>query len=166
MFKSFGKTKDLGMLIPRLAIGSIFILVYGWSKITNPSMWGQLGGAMKNLGITWYPEFWGFMAAFAEVAGAICLILGFLFRPAALIMAFDMFVATLFHFSKHDPWMMPAVPIAFGCMFLAFFFIGPGKFSIDELIYRSRHSKVNKPIINPPVTNRDILRPRTTAPAH
>ncbi len=90
--------KDLGLLILRLGVGLSTAIFHGYGKIFGgPERWERIGGAMGNLGISFLPAFWGFMAAFSEFFCSIFLILGILFRPAALFLAFTMFIATLNH---------------------------------------------------------------------
>lgn len=128
----FEKYKDIGLLIARLGVGIPFLLIHGLPKLTGGlAMWKVLGGAMKNLGITWFPELWGFLAMSAEFFGAILLILGLFFRPVAFIMAFNMFVAMLSHFARADQWGAVSHPMKMLFVFLALMFLGPGKYSID-----------------------------------
>ena len=76
------KYRDEGLLILRIGLGIMFIL-HGLPKMMGgPEQWAGLGMAMGNLGITFAPAFWGFMAAFAELVGGICLLLGIMLRPA------------------------------------------------------------------------------------
>lgn len=90
--------KDVGLLLLRLGIGLSMLAFHGYAKITGgPETWSAVGGGMENLGISFAPSLWGFMAAFAEFFGSILLVLGVLFRPAATILAFTMFVAVLNH---------------------------------------------------------------------
>ena len=129
------KRRDVGLLIVRLVIGLAFVFVYGFKKIAaGPEMWAGLGGAMQNLGIGFMPVFWGFMAALAEFGGGILLVLGLFTRWTSLLMAFNMFVALLMHYSMGDPMSKITHPAELCALFLALFFIGAGKYSIDNLI--------------------------------
>src|SRR5205809_662485 len=97
------KHHDWGILLLRIGIGLAFALVYGYPKITGgPDFWIKLGSAMGNLGINFAPEFWGFMSALTEFGGGILLILGLLTRPVAFLMAFNMIVAMMQHFTHKD----------------------------------------------------------------
>jgi putative oxidoreductase len=89
------KRIDVGLLLLRVGIGLTFTLAYGLSKVKGgPPMWALLGGAFGRLtGVTFFPEFWGFMATLAEFGGGLCLALGILFRPACSLMLFTMIVA-------------------------------------------------------------------------
>src|SRR5262245_20844136 len=133
MILSFlNKYRELGLLILRVGLGVMFIW-HGWPKIQGgPEQWSGLGQAMGNLGVTFAPAFWGFMAALAEFGGGICLVLGFATRPAAVLMAFNMLVAAMFHLKKHDGLGVASHAIEDGVAFLALIFLGPGKYSIDK----------------------------------
>ena len=124
--------RELGLLILRAGLGVMFIL-HGWPKIRGgPEMWTGLGGAMANIGVTWQPVVWGFMAALAEFGGGICLLLGFATRPAALLMAFTMSMAALHHLKAGDGIMTASHAIECGTTFLAIILLGPGKYSLDK----------------------------------
>lgn len=122
--------KDLGLLLIRVILGAFF-MYFGWPKITGgPEKWEQLGGAMENLGITFVPVFWGFMAALSEFGGGLLLILGVLFRPALLTMIFTMFVAGLLHYTKGDGFDGYSGALEYGLLFIALFVSGPGKYAV------------------------------------
>ncbi|MGH2574989.1 MAG: DoxX family protein [Ignavibacteria bacterium] len=133
------KYRDFGLLLMRLGLGISYSLIHGWGKISaGPELWGKLGNAMSNLGITFLPHFWGFMAAFSEFFGSILLVAGLFFRPAAFLMAFTMFVAMMSHLVRLDPWSRVFSPMVLMFIFAGLFFIGPGKYSLDELIRKRK----------------------------
>ena len=132
MILSFlNKQREIGLLILRVGMGVMFIL-HGWPKIQGgPANWTELGHSMSHLGVTFAPVFWGFMAALAEFGGGICLVLGFAARPVALIMAFNMLVASLVVYKPAEGILSAAHPIEAGIVFLGLVFLGAGKYSID-----------------------------------
>ena len=133
------KYSDAGTLFLRIGIGFAFIFVHGWGKIFGgPELWTKLGGSMANLGITFAPTFWGFMAAAAEFGGGILILFGLFTRPAAAFMAFTMLVAFIQHTSKLDPWNRVIYPMEMFAVFMALLFIGAGKYSIDALISKKK----------------------------
>jgi putative oxidoreductase len=83
-------------------------------------------------GITIYPVFWGFMAAFSEFAGGFLFILGFAFRPAAMLLTITMAVATTMHITKGDDFKVWSHAAELGIVFFGLIFVGPGKLSIDR----------------------------------
>jgi putative oxidoreductase len=136
------KHTDLGILILRIGIGLAFALVYGQPKMWGgPEFWTMLGGAMKNFGITFAPEFWGFVSSLTEFGGGILLVLGLFTRPAAAFMAINMIVAMTTHFKALDPWYKVITPIEMFTVFLALLFLGAGRCSLDYLIFGKRRNK-------------------------
>lgn len=132
LFSNLGKYKDSGLLLMRAGIGVLFMF-YGYPKLLGgPEMWTQIGGAMKNIGVDFYPVFWGLMAAIAETFGGFLLILGLAFRPVNLLLAFTMLIAALYHYKAGDGFQGASHAIEAGIVFLALVFIGPGKYSVDK----------------------------------
>lgn len=133
MFLSFlTKYRDAGLLLMRLGLGVLFIM-HGAPKIMGgPALWTKLGGAMKTVGIDFAPAFWGFMAAFAECFGGIFLILGLFFRPACILLAITMTIATMTFAERKDFFKAGSHPMALGVVFYSLILIGPGRFSIDK----------------------------------
>ena len=124
--------KDLGLLIARVGLGGMMIF-HGLPKLMGgPAKWEALGGTMSNLGITFAPVFWGFMASFAEGVGGLLILLGLIFRPAALLIIFTMIVATTLKFSTGEGLIGASHPIETGLAFFLFLFTGPGKLSVDK----------------------------------
>lgn len=122
----------VGLLIIRIGLGVSFI-AHGAPKLMGgPERWEQLGGAMKNLGITFLPAFWGFMGGFAECIGGLCLVLGILWVPALLLLIFTMFVAMMVHISGGDSFGRISHPLEAGIVFLGLLCTGPGKYRISK----------------------------------
>ena len=133
LLKFLGKYRDAGLLILRLGLGAMFML-HGLPKLTGgPDTWTALGKAMGHLGITFLPAFWGFMAALTEGVGGLLLIIGFAYRPVALLLAFTMFVASMKHYHERDNFQKETSrPIELAFVFFGLAFIGPGRFSVDK----------------------------------
>jgi len=128
-----GAYRDLGILILRAGIG-IMMVVHGWPKLAGgQEKWVEIGGAMQHLGISFWPVFWGFLAAMSETLGGALLAVGFLTRYAAISLTFTMIVATtmMYHIGKGDPlqWSHPA---ELGIVFVSLLIIGAGKYSVDR----------------------------------
>lgn len=131
IWTSLSRYRDFGLLILRVGLG-IFFILHGWPKLLGgPERWEELGNAMGNLGVTFFPVLWGFLAMAAELLGGLLLILGFLFRPACLLLFFTMIIATLYLLPGGDlsQWSHPA---KMAVVFAALLFIGPGRFSLDK----------------------------------
>jgi putative oxidoreductase len=143
VLRSLDKYRDVGLLILRVGIGIMFI-GHGLPKlIAGPDKWLILGGTMNSLGVDFAPMAWGFMAAFSEFAGGMLLALGVFTRPACFFLLATMIVATSMHISKGDPFVKYSHAMEAGILFLSLIFIGPGKYSLDNLIRptgRTRHT--------------------------
>jgi putative oxidoreductase len=98
----------------------------------GPELWTQLGSVMNEFKVTQYHMVWGFLAAFAEFGGGILLVLGFLARPAALMMFLTMVVALVKHITGGDNFQTYSHALEMAVVFFGLMFVGPGRFSIDR----------------------------------
>lgn len=134
---------NFGLLIIRIGIGIMFILHGEGKMFGGPEKWLKLGGAMENVGVTFLPTLWGFLAAFAEFGGGILLVLGLLFRPACFMMFFTMFIAALVHWldaagagaDLKGKLMEGSHAVELSVIFFALLFTGPGKYSVDSKLF-------------------------------
>ena len=133
MWKNLSNFRDGALLFLRIAFGGFFIYTHGWPKLAGGlAKWKLLGAmGMKPLGVTFWPGFWGFMAAFAESIGVGFLILGLFFRPSCLLLVITMGVAALSEYRAHGLGEASHA-IELALIFTALIFIGPGKDSIDK----------------------------------
>lgn len=130
--KFLARFRDEGLLLMRLGLGAMFLL-HGWPKLAGgPDKWLQVGRAVSYLGIHFFHHGWGLMAALCEFGGGLCLILGLMFRPAALAMAGTMAVATTMHLGRGDGLMTASHAIELGIVFVSLALIGPGRYSVDK----------------------------------
>lgn len=135
IWKALEKYRDVGLLVVRLGFGLGFIYFHGWAKLTGgPELWAGVGGAMSNFGIGFGHTFFGFLAALAETLGALLFAAGLFFRPACAALCFTMFVATVNHIGTGVG--SPAHAFKNMWVFLGLMMIGPGKYSLDELLSR------------------------------
>ena len=126
------KYRDFGLLLLRIGLGVMFFY-HGWPKLSGgPDKWIAVGGAMSSVGITFLPIFWGFMAAATETVGAVLLVLGFLFRPACILLTITMGVALMMHLKAGDGFTTWSHPAELGIVFLSLILIGAGRFSVDR----------------------------------
>lgn len=138
------KYRDEGLLILRLGFGIGFLYFHGWRKLTSgPETWANYGDVMEHIGIGFWHTFFGFMAAFSESIGGVLIALGLFFRPVAILLCFTMIMASVSHIASGRG--SPAHPLKNATLFLSLLFIGPGKYSLDELIRRRRQSKADLP---------------------
>jgi len=125
---------DVGLLVLRLGVGASMLVFHGWGKIVGgPDKWTGLGGTMSNLGIDFAPVVWGFLAAFAEFVGSALLAVGFLFRPAAAMLAGTMIVAAMHHLSMPAGapgagWKGASHALELLAVYVTLLLTGPGRF--------------------------------------
>jgi len=142
-FKSLTAVPDvstpgsIGLLLLRLVGGSA-MMMHGQSKIQNPTTW--MG---ENAPI---PGFFQALAAISEFGGGLAWVLGLLIPLASLGMFFTMAVAVYTHAIKMgDPFVasgpgqgsyeLAAIYLSIAVMFM---FVGPGRFSLDKAIFKTR----------------------------
>jgi putative oxidoreductase len=132
IFSGLGRWSNAGLLIMRAGLGVMMVL-HGYPKlIGGPDKWLKLGGNMADLGITFYPVFWGFMAAVSEALGGVLVALGLAFRPACLFLMLTMAMASFVHLSGGDGIMDASHALELGFVFLGLLFVGPGRYSMDK----------------------------------
>ena len=128
--------RDAGILLLRIGFGLMFV-GHGYPKLAGgPDTWQVSGEVMRHVGIQAAPLFWGFLAGLAEFGGGILFGLGLLFRPACLLLAVTMLIATINHLAQGDGFIPVSHPVEVGLVFLAFLFIGPGCWSLDARLAR------------------------------
>ena len=87
------------------------------------------------------PVFWTYLAAFFEIAGSLCITIGIVARPAALLLAGTMVNAIAFQLMKFGPQSFPLNPpkggaytfepsLAFLAVTLCIALVGPGRFAV------------------------------------
>ncbi len=139
MFNALDKYSDFGLLFFRVSFGLYMAFGHGLGKITGgPERWAGLGGVMDSLfGIGLLPTFWGFMAAVAEFVAALLVVVGLATRPAALLLVLNMTVAALSHIMGVIDGG-PETALLYGLAFFSLLFTGPGSYSVDSALSRSR----------------------------
>ncbi|MCE7061545.1 DoxX family protein [Dyadobacter sp. CY343] len=121
---------DFGILILRVGI-SCLMLTHGYAKLS-----GYLGGDSSfadPIGIG--EELSKVLTILAEFGCSILLILG-LFTRAALIPLIITMIVVVFIVHGPDPFAEKEHAISFLITYLTLFFTGPGKYSIDNKLYR------------------------------
>ncbi|HYH08361.1 MAG TPA: DoxX family protein [Thermoanaerobaculia bacterium] len=135
---------DIAALLLRIAAGAIF-LPHGWSKIAGEG--GAAAFAADIAANYRIPAFLGYVAAYAEVFGAILLIVGLVTRLDALLLAGTMFVATFIVQLPDALYEVPAdaiksfvvlraieMPLALFAISIALLLTGPGRISLDHAL--------------------------------
>ena len=91
MFGAFERIRPFAALIARLVLGVIMV-VHGSQKVFPRGALYQFAQTVAHMG---FPYWLGYVAAFTELFGGACIILGLLVHLAALGVAIDMAVAIL-----------------------------------------------------------------------
>jgi putative oxidoreductase len=127
---------DAGLAVVRVVVFLLLAFLHGMGKVPpQEGFVGMVGG----LGFP-APGLFAWLAAIAEVGGAILLVLGLLTRPAALLV-FVHFLFVIFIAHGGDPLGDRELPIIFCTTALMFLLAGPGRYSVDNLIAgRSRNT--------------------------
>lgn len=121
----------LALLVLRLALGVIMV-AHGYTKV-----FGGLHHHAQVVASLGLPAWLGYVSSFAEFAGGLLLILGFLTRPAALAICIDMAVAI---WKIH--WKNGLIgqnrsgfefPLALAAIAFALIFFGAGPIAVDHL---------------------------------
>ena len=133
MLTSLGAYRDSVPLVLRIGLGLTLLFAHGIPKLMEPERWAGLGAAMANVGITFAPAFWGFMAGFVEAGGGLLLLLGLLVRPAAAVNLFVMFIAAAQNVATAGSLAGGrAHPLDAGVALLALMILGAGAYSLDR----------------------------------
>ena len=118
---------DGGLFLIRVILG-FFMAFHGWeifdkAKMDEYAAWD----IFKNAGS---PAFLVYLGKLAELAGGILLMLGWLTRLGALMIAITMACIALF-VGNGKIWYEDQHPFMFVLLALVFFFAGPGRYSAD-----------------------------------
>ena len=122
-------TNSFGLLVLRLGAGG-FMLTHGWGKLQMVlSGTGSVGdpiGVGEKLSLI--------LIMLAEFVCAILVMVGFGTRLAAIPIAIGMAVAAFIRHGQ-DPLHIKEPALLYLSVFAAIIFTGPGKFSVDQLIW-------------------------------
>lgn len=124
--------KNLAALLLRIIFGGMFIF-HGWPKLSGYNemlaMFGDPIGIGSELSLI--------LVIFAEFFCGIFILLGFMTRLAVIPVFITMLVA---YFVAHanDEFMMKMLPFVYLWLCLVIFFLGSGKYSADEVLFRKK----------------------------
>lgn len=139
-----GGFRPNALLVLRTVVGAAFVL-HGWPKIQSPMNW--MGPDAP------FPGVLQLLAALAEFAGGICLVLGFLTPLVTLALAITMIVAIgMVHAPQGHPFVSrdggPSFELAaayLACV-VAILLLGPGRISLDWLLF-GRPAAAKRPAV-------------------
>lgn len=137
------RSDDIALLLLRVATGVIFI-PHGWSKVFGAGGPGVFAADLPAYGV---PSFLGYIAAYAEMFGAVLLIAGLLTRIDAFLLACTMAAAALLVKLPEALYEVPPgwgkllagirgmeLELALLAMSLALVLTGAGRYSLDALL--------------------------------
>lgn len=136
LFKSASvRQVNLALLVLRVVAG-LTMAAHGYQKVFQYGFSGVSAG-FAGMGIP-MASVAGPMVAVLELAGGILVAVGFLTRPLALLIAFDMFVASTFVHLKDGFFAPKGAELTLLLMgaFLAVALAGAGSYSVDASINR------------------------------
>ncbi|MBC7714529.1 MAG: DoxX family protein [Rhizobacter sp.] len=126
---------SVALLFLRLFMGAAF-LYHEYGKMLAPFHWIPAEASIH------IPPFFQFLAAISEFCGGIALILGVIVPLASFGMASTMLVASFTHAMIYkDPFVNLnggssfESPMSYLFISIVFFAVGPGKYSLDKLIF-------------------------------
>lgn len=132
--REYGTATDATLLVLRVVAGIAF-MIHGWPKIQNPFGWMGPDASI--------PGVFQALASLAEFGGGLAWILGLLNPLASLGIACTMVVAVWFHaVLRGDPFVgqggsyEPAA--VYLCVALVLIAAGPGRVSLDRVIFGRR----------------------------
>lgn len=129
--------RSTAALILRVVLGIVFFM-HGSQKVLGWYGGGGLDGTVDFMSSMGIHPFLAYVSSFWEFIGGICLILGFLTRIWSAGLVINMLVAILV---VHSGFFASEGGIELALTLLAIalslVLLGPGKFSIDQVIYGS-----------------------------
>jgi putative oxidoreductase len=120
------RTTDFGLLVLRLFTGLALAFGHGINKL--PPSERFLAGVVE-MGFP-APLFFAWASGLAEFGGGLLLALGLLTRPAALLVAINMFVAAFIR-QAGDPFKEVELAYLFLAVAVLYAVAGPGRLSLD-----------------------------------
>lgn len=134
--KDWRYSKDVGLLIIRVVFGVVLIYGHGFEKL-SVIFTGQEIRFADPIGLG--PELSYYLAGFAEGICAFLLIFGLFSRLASAILSLNFIVIVILHaFLVGDGFQVLELRFLYIAVFIALTFTGPGKISLDHLLFSHR----------------------------
>lgn len=130
-FSSIPFWQNTGLAFVRVILG-LFLVYHGWEIFDTAKMNEYMGWDIfkksSSMSVMVY------MGKAAELVAGIMLVIGLLTRVAALILICTMLYITFF-VGHGKIWYEDQYPFLFVLLGVVFFFVGGGKWSVDNLIF-------------------------------
>ena len=128
--------QEAGVSVVRIIVG-FFMVFHGWEVFDSETMKGYLTqDAFKNSSSALVMIY---MGKTAELTGGLLLAFGFLTRLGCVILMITMSYISFF-VGHGKIWYEDQHPFLFVLLALVFFFTGPGKWSVDYLVFNKKQS--------------------------
>lgn len=124
------KRLSTSLLLLRVAFG-VAMAIHGWPKCQHLTTWMGPDAPVPAVLVA--------LAAIAEFAGGIAIVLGALTPIAAFGNACTMAVAAAYHINKGDPWISKGgasweLAGIYLVLSIVLLLVGPGRFSLDAIL--------------------------------
>jgi putative oxidoreductase len=134
---------DVGLLITRIGFGA-YIALHGYAKLVHDDGIYIMPKFVEGVQAMHLPApmLFAWMATLTELVGGVLIAVGFITRPVAAALLFNMFVATVMA-TKDAPFFDPAGGKSkeFPMLYLMYFFllllIGSGRLAVEALLRKS-----------------------------
>ena len=137
LFSSVPLFQNKGLALVRIILGS-FLVYHGWEIFDTAKMNEYMGWDIfkrsSSMSVMVY------MGKAAELVSGVMFITGLLTRIASLILICTMLYITFF-VGNGKIWYEDQYPFLFALLGLVFFFTGPGKWSMDNLLFNKNHQR-------------------------
>ena len=127
---------DLATLVLRLLFGGMFIY-HGYPKLVGYNEMLAMFGDPIGIGT----ELSVILVIFAEVFCGIFILIGLFTRFAVIPVFITMLVAYFVAHGK-DPFQAKMIPFIYLFLCVVQFILGSGRYSVDSLLFKTRHSRV------------------------
>lgn len=129
-FSTFPLWQDSGLALLRIITG-LFMVYHGWEvfdeeKMKGYAAWDQFKDSSGLLMV--------YLGKASELVGGIFMALGLFTRIASLMIAVTMLYISVF-VGNGKVWADAQHPFLFVLLALVFFFTGPGRYSIDHILF-------------------------------
>lgn len=126
-----------GIALVRVAVG-VMLIFHGWQVFETPDMNG-FADLLFNMSIP-FPEAMAYAGKLVELIGGFFLIIG-LFTPLFTALLFFTFVFITFVMGEGKIFGDNQLSFLFAMFSLLFFFTGPGRLSVDYILFINRNDE-------------------------
>jgi uncharacterized membrane protein YphA (DoxX/SURF4 family) len=137
-FSAQGIGRETAVGLIRIIVG-ILMIYHGWEVFKKDTMDGYAKW-LTDLHFP-MPALFAYLGKGAEFVGGIMLTLGFLTRLAIIPVVITMGVIC-FGMGQGRVWADEQHPFLFILLCLVFFFFGPGRFSVDKVIFKNKEPRM------------------------